>query len=118
MSHESGTLVEDVEHSVLELIVADQTVTVHINFSHDLFPDGLIFGCNCSSVEHLLDLFTSDTAITISIKESEGLFEIRLSDQLLSIVGCREELRVVDVAVLVSICCLHDLDHVGFIHLE
>ena len=118
MSHESGTLIEDIEHSVLELIVADQTVTVHVDFGHDLLPDSLVFGSNRSSVEHFFDLVTSDTAITISIKESEGLFQIGLSDQLLSIVGCREELRVVNVAVLVSICCLHDLDHVGFIHLE
>ena len=117
-SHESGTLVQDVEHRVLELIVADQAVPIHVNLGHDLLPDSLVFGSNCSSTEHLLDLFTRDTAVTIGIKESEGLFEIGLGDQLLPIVGRREELRVVDVAVLVSISCLHDPDHVRFIHLE
>ena len=74
--YESGALLENHLHGVLELIERDDPILVPVDFCHDLIPDLLTALGNMATAKYKLELLLAHLAIAISIKHAEGALKI------------------------------------------
>ena len=74
--NESGALLENHLHGVLELIVRDDPVLVPVDFCHDLIPHLFTALRNMAAAKYKLELLLAHLAIAIRIKHAEGALKI------------------------------------------
>ena len=73
---ESGALLENHLHGVLELIERDDAILVPVDFCHDFIPDLLSSLRHMAPAKYELELLLAHLAIAISIKHAEGTLKI------------------------------------------
>ena len=89
------------EHHLSELIEADLTVSVNVNFLRNLHQ--IVLSKSSVKVDGLLDLVNRDRATTVLVEHFEGLLQLLVAQQLLLTHGGHHELRVVDLTRVVRV---------------
>ena len=101
--YESGALLENHLHSVLELIVRDDPVIVFVDLRHDLIPHLLTALGNMATPEDKSELFLAHLAVAISIKHAEGGLKILSRQELFLLESSCNKLSVVNASIAISI---------------
>ena len=101
--YESGALLEDHLHSVLELIVRDDPVIVFVDLRHDLIPHLLTALGNMAAPKDKPELFLAHLAVAISIKHAEGALKILSGQELFLLESSCNKLSVVNASIAISI---------------
>jgi hypothetical protein len=95
------------EHHGGEFVVRDLTVTVLINLLDDLVDDVLVE--SLTERQHLLDLISRDGATAVLVEHLERSLKLVAGEHVLLVHGSDDELRVVNLAVAISIDAVEHL---------
>ena len=101
--NESGALLENHLHSLLELIVRDDPVIVFVDLRHDLIPHLLTALGNVATPKDKSELLLAHLAIAISIKHAEGTLKILSGQELFLLERSCNKLSIVNASIAISI---------------
>lgn len=86
---------------MLELFVADMPVIVFVFLCKNTFPSLRKMIIHISCAEHLAYIFLGNVAFFVFVEKVEGNLNILVIEELLSVIGCSQELIEVDIAVAI-----------------